>query len=287
VLFSERKAQQELAEAEAQGESFWTDNFSEPVRVKLWHAFFDAAERRSIAVIGYARGDLLRSMGKLTLTTRSPNESSDLYNWLTSCPSGQMPDAIEAMIDGVKKEDARIEGLAMIPRPSEGWRALAGAFNDILNQHRISYRIVEAQVVEFQSMELHESVVEPTLRLLSGDSRYADAETAYQDALREISSGKPADAVTDAASALEQVLVTLGCAGTTIGTRLDSARNKGLLGGHDVSLLKRVGDWVNADRSNKGDVHTSPTEERDDAWLTVHVVGAFILRIAAANAAPR
>ena len=39
--------------------------------------------------------------------------------------------------------------------------------------------------------------------------------------------------------------------------------------------------WVSADRSEMGDSHKAETTlTRDDAWLTVHVVGALILRLA-------
>lgn len=39
-------------------------------------------------------------------------------------------------------------------------------------------------------------------------------------------------------------------------------------------------DWVSADRSERGEAHKSGSDDRADAWLAVHVVGALILRLA-------
>lgn len=162
--------------------------------------------------------------------------------------------------------------------------SLESGINEVMNEHRISYKLVEGRVIEFQSMELHNSVVEPTLRLLSGLAGWGDVETAYQDALREISRSSPHDAITDAGRALQEALTLLGCGGNTIGKLVASARRKGLLGPHDSALtdgIEKIAAWVSADRNESGDSHKAATGiTTDDAWLTVHVVGALILRLA-------
>lgn len=70
-------------------------------------------------------------------------------------------------------------------------------------------------------------------------------------------------------------------------TALKSARAKGLLAPHDTPLLEaieRALHWVSADRSALGDSHAAATRATvDDAWLTVHVVGAIILRLTASG----
>jgi len=136
--------------------------------------------------------------------------------------------------------------------------------------------------VPFSSREMHEAVVVPTLTLLGGDMRFSKAESAYQKALREIAAD-PSDAITDAGTALQEMLTALGCSGNALGPLLTSAKKKGLLGGHDDLLIDAVYkaiDWVSADRANKGDAHKVVASRPDDAWFAVHVVGAIMLRLA-------
>lgn len=54
----------------------------------------------------------------------------------------------------------------------------------MLTEHRISYELVDGQMMEFKSKELHQDVVVPTLRLLSGRLGWEKVEAAYQNALR-------------------------------------------------------------------------------------------------------
>ena len=108
-------------------------------------------------------------------------------------------------------------------------------------------------------------------------------ERAYQDALRELAGGDPADAITDAGTALQEALTVAGAKGNALGPLLKSARQLGLLRAHDAALeegIVKLVDWVSADRSTLGDAHKASQARREDAWLTVHVVGALILRLA-------
>ena len=55
----------------------------------------------------------------------------------------------------------------------------------------------------------------------------------------------------------------------------------GLLAKHD----KPLEGWLIADRGNLGSAHPGDGNAgREDAWLTVHVVGAVILRLARGRA---
>lgn len=155
------------------------------------------------------------------------------------------------------------------------------AVREILRNHRISYDFEDGQIVPFASKELYSEVVEPALSLLR-DSKYDKAEQAYRDGLNELAKGKPGDAIADAATALQEMLVALGCHGDSLGPLLKSARTKGLLAAHDPLLteaLDRAVTWVNADRSNTGDAHKADSAALDDAWLMV-IVGATMLRLA-------
>ena len=79
------------------------------------------------------------------------------------------------------------------------------------------------------------------------------------------------------------MLDALGCEGNSLGPKLQNAKDRGLLAPHDspmAEIVKKAGDWVSADRSNTGDAHNAGSATVDDAWFTVHVVGALILRLA-------
>jgi len=137
-------------------------------------------------------------------------------------------------------------------------------------------------MIPLSSRELHEHVVAPALQLLAGRPDLDKVESAYRAALEEITKGKAADAITDAGTALQEMLGALGCDGNALGPRIASARAKGILAPHDSPMLtaiEKVLHWVSADRSEKGDAHAVTSATLDDAWLIVHVVGAVILRL--------
>ncbi|MCL3838499.1 hypothetical protein [Aeromicrobium duanguangcaii] len=152
--------------------------------------------------------------------------------------------------------------------------------NRILEDYRVPYRLVDDSVVPLSSDELHTSVVMPALGLLVGEE-HAGANRAYVKALKEIPQDA-ADAITDAGTALQSVLETLGCKGNALGPLIKDARKRGLLGGHDERLtegLLKMMDWASANRSERGDGHHTSDASRSDAWLMVHVVGALIVRL--------
>jgi hypothetical protein len=142
--------------------------------------------------------------------------------------------------------------------------------NEILDDHDLAYQVVGDKVVPRDSMAMHADVVAPVLSLLHGDHRLEKVEKAFQDALSELKpSGNPADAITDAGTALQEMLTVLGTRGNALGPLLADARKRGLLARHDAKLV----DWVSAVRSEQGDAHAVTDADRDDAWLAVHVVG--------------
>lgn len=90
--------------------------------------------------------------------------------------------------------------------------------------------------------------------------------------LKELRNRDPGDAVTDAATALQDVLTRWGCTGGALGDLLKSAKNKGLLKGNDTPLTDAVCktvDWVAAKR-NQGEAHKGdPDINMSDAWMVV------------------
>ena len=158
--------------------------------------------------------------------------------------------------------------------------------NDVLAQERVAWRLVDREMIEMHSQELHAEVLEPAMKLLH-DSRFRTVDVAYRKALDELSRGDGADAVTDAGTALQEMLTALGCEGNQLGDQIKSARGKNLLAAHDTPLfdsVERALHWIAAARRQTGDSHRASSATRDDAWLIVHVLGAFIVRLAAGSA---
>lgn len=153
--------------------------------------------------------------------------------------------------------------------------------NVVLAEHRIAFKFVDGELIPFSSDELLQEVVEPALRLLVGE-RFSGAHSAYLDALKEIGAGSPADAITDAGTALQECLVALGLKGNALGPLIKDAKKSGQLGSHDQTLtdgVEKFMHWAAADRSTTGDAHRISGAVTADAWLMVHVVGALMVRL--------
>lgn len=112
------------------------------------------------------------------------------------------------------------------------------ALNQILNAHSVAYKMINRQIVPFGEDPVYAATIEPTVRLLI-DRRFKPAQAAFLNALREIQSRKPDDAITDAGPALQETLVELGCDGNTLHRLMADARRRGLLAGHDEKLTGR------------------------------------------------
>jgi hypothetical protein len=154
--------------------------------------------------------------------------------------------------------------------------------NDILNDHRIAYKMIDGRMFPFRGDPVYASTIEPTIRLLI-DKRFHAAQSSYRKALQEIRANDPQDAITDAGTALQSTLEARGFKGNSIGALLADAKKSGFLAAHDNPLtaaIVKAYDWASADRSEKGDAHKPSDATLDDAWLMVQIVGALILRLA-------
>lgn len=287
MLYARRLRLKQLTEAEAGGESFWSAEFDERARMKLVYAFHDSCNRHGVQWYGkLARATVLRDEGLPFLT--SAHQGSDLGDLIAFHHEGDdalLPSMIEAIVLAFEG-NPYAHGAAGAVADPEKYRERV---NTVLREHRISYELVGTEMVPFASKELHTAVVEPTLRLLSGRPGWEKVEQTYQNALGELGDGNPSDSITDAATALQEALTLLGCIGKSLGPLVASARGKGLLAPHDspmVGAIERVVHWVSADRSTIGDAHQVGSATIDDAWLTVHIVGALILRLAGSARTP-
>jgi hypothetical protein len=276
LLHNRRKRLADIAVREAAGESFWTEKFDETVRTKITQAFQYAAGQWS-EYYGIARTAILQNEGRFYLTKSNTRGDVDLLTYLMTCPDDMVPTVVEAM--ALACNDGQLN------MATGNWNR-TDTFNPsvsvILREHRISYELVNDQMTSLSTMELHEAVVGPTVSLLAGRSDLSRVETAYLSALEEITVGKAADAITDAGTALQEMLAALGCTGNALGPLIASARVKGILAPHDSPMLtavEKILHWVSADRSSTGDAHVVTSPILDDAWFIVHVVGAIILRL--------
>jgi hypothetical protein len=289
MLQFERQRQKAVAEAEAKGQKIWTGTFDNAVRTKIFHALKDAAEGADAFAIACdaAQRRLVKALGKHRLTNLNVSEiapalrlASDYMYYLDTCPNEMVPSVVEAAFVGL-----RAAGDTLYGAPAHLTTAnFTTSVKAILDQHRILWDLVGDEMIELKSKELHSGVVEPALRLLAGRPDLAPAEKAYQDSLREVSQGAPEDAITDVGTALQEMLRASGCKGNSIGDLAADARKRDLLAPHDTRLaagIHSIIEWVGADRSEKGDAHRAGRPSKDDAWLTIHVVGALIVRLAA------
>lgn len=279
VLFSRRKRLQELAEAEARGESFWTSAFNQKVRTRLTHAATGASGMSMQAVGESARLLILSDEGLHYLVSANLHPAEDFSKYFFDAPDDMMPTVIESIF------------VAMGGLVSGGFHFgitpwdFVNSVQEIFAEERIAYDFSTGRMVPFESKEMHQAVVEPALQLLH-NPKFEKAEKAYRQALEELSKGTPGDAVTDAGTALQETLTTLGCDGNSLGPLIKSAKGKGLLAAHDIRMTQAIEDvmeWVTADRSEKGDSHKADESEKEDAWFTIHVVGALIVRLVGAS----
>lgn len=279
MLYGRRKRLDEMAAREAAGESFWTKKFDNSVRTKMVLAFRNAAPYKDY--YAYAREAILHDEGKFFLCTDQLDDPEDLINFLLMCDDETVPTVIEAMAQACNSSSlAGAGGMSWYQRQQT--RTFEPAISSILREHRISYDLTQGQMIPFSAKELHQEVVVPSLSLLAGRSELDKVESSYRSALEEIAGGNAADAITDAGAALQEMLSSLGCQGNALGPLIASAKAKGLLAPHDSPMLmavEKVLHWVSADRSEKGDAHGVRTATVEDAWFTVHIVGAAILRL--------
>lgn len=289
-LYQRRKREREKAELLARGESIpMTEDFDRQSTTRLLHALLDNAPQYlgdtftapKLVFAAMVRAELLREWGEINLWRDDQTPMDDFTTFvLNDATSGQMLDVIEAFFPALDK--AQIGVYRSYEEPSEA-RAFRERVNQILDEHDIAYQLVGREMIPRDSMVMHADIVGPALSLLRGHSALNKVEIAFQNALRELKPGEdPANAITDAGTALQEMLVALGAEGNRLGPLLASARGKGLLGPHDSKLaqgVEKIGEWVSADRSTRGDSHSVTDATRDDAWLAVHVVGALILRL--------
>ena len=159
--------------------------------------------------------------------------------------------------------------------------------NDILLGARIEWHYTDGHFTQRGNSVLYADVVKPASILLDSDPKFAKASSGFQAAITRLSENKPDVAITDAASAVQEFFRALGVTGNSISDQLNAAQKAKVITAYDRSLLKPFTDWVNSDRSEKGNAHHHREGDvsKSDAWLAVHVAGALMVRLS--NQEPR
>jgi hypothetical protein len=301
-LYAERLRRLAQAEALARGDAHWSGELEAVVRLKLKLAWVDAVavlrpEDREY-LVGTIRRRTLRSLGQALEPDNMEAVVARGGGYRHS--SEQLLSLIEAEHEALRAfADSRADpwsGPALRSGAGGGFGftettvdvdAFRADVNRILEAHLVTFHLhANSRLVPITSHEMHDAVVAPTLYLLRNQPKFADAEAAYQKALKELRNHDPGDAITDAATALQEVLTALGCTGGALGDLLSSARKIGLITGADTPLTDSVGrtvNWVAAQR-NQGEAHRgNPDMNMSDAWMIVHVVGALIIRLSETN----
>ena len=298
-----RLFQRRQHEAEREGKpSKLTDAIPAGARGKIGHALSDHIHQGS----GYAVGPRITNTSDWMVLNDEmkwvlerawgvagfPND--DVRNLLSMATDGQVLDMVEAWFPAMRRVGEAVDSssgafypggsptLGVVDRVGAGYR---DRISDIFDEHDVAWALVGERVVPRASAAMHATVVEPVFALTQGEPKLAAVEKAYQDALRELKpSGDPSDAITDAATALQEMLTAVGAKGNALGPLLTDARKRELLSPYDSKLVEGIealGEWVSAERSARGDAHHAREASRDDAWLAVRVAGALILRLAA------
>ena len=164
---------------------------------------------------------------------------------------------------------------------------LIEVLNDRLLHARVDWSFEDGQFQERGNFVMHSEVLRPATILLADDPAFVRASAAFQSALTRLSKGETEVALTEAATSLQEFFRALGVEGNSLSNQLDNAANAKVISGADRGLMKPLIDWVNGDRSQRGNAHYHRAGDvsKADAWLMMHVVGAVMVRLS--NREPR
>ncbi len=160
------------------------------------------------------------------------------------------------------------------------------AFLDDVAQALIgsAFAVSGREIIRREELGAAVLVDEPVAALITNVPALAEVDRKLQEALRELEHGRPADAVTDAGTALQMLLEHLGYTGKQLGDQVTAARKAGWLSGLDTQLGKAVeaiAQWVASVRNQRGDAHHGPDPDPKDAEFVVRMVGLLLLRFGA------
>ncbi|WP_420609167.1 hypothetical protein [Candidatus Poriferisodalis sp.] len=285
-----RELRRATAEREAAGESLWTEQLDLKTRTKLaarvrdqlWDDIHEGGVRTLLSAITQ---DVSDAAGVVSRAGEVPElfGRQDVDDFVASIRDpGQDLLVIFGLIEGVWRWQAVIDE-EFIERRSRARQHFQDRINEILEDHRIGFVFAGGNFLPRSGSIADREILVPAFEYLTGDQRFADAENTYREALTAIQHRQPDEAITKACTALQSVLAALDCGNGSdrLSKQIAVAIDKGLLAKHD----KPLEGWLTADRGNFGSAHPSDSSaERPDAWLTVHVIGAIVLRLSRGGA---
>ncbi len=285
-LPSERIRLQELSERESQFGVEWTDVIPAVVAAKIYIAFTES-------------GTDIGMVDDLVWKIRREHRSGDSNLWNTeeTLAQGRYArdvDALDCIASISLALDALADELNGVAFRSEVWNGGDGVYrffpdifrkrvNDAFLNYRINWIFIGGALVPRSHQDLFAEIVEPTTRFLGSDPKWGAVQRAYEKSLTELSRNDPGDAITDASTALQEMLRARGADGATLKKQVARAVSSGVLAGWDIRLTSGIAsfiDWVEAERSNNGDAHHDAADaDNQNAWLVIHIVGALVLRL--------
>lgn len=159
--------------------------------------------------------------------------------------------------------------------------------NDVLLAERVEWHFSDESFVQRGNSVMYADVVKPATVLLDSSPEFAKASRGFSAAISRLSDNKPDVAITDAASAVQEMFRALGVQGNSITDQIDAAARQKVITQADRQLLRPLVNWLNADRSDRGNAHHHRADDasKADAWLAIHVAGALMVRLS--NQEPR
>lgn len=231
----------------------------------------DEMANLAIELMVAVRGDL-----SLRPTRRHPQLPIEPFNELAGfimhgdCPLAL--DAVGAWVDSY----ARLSGTPWLRDDEEAF--LAGV-EDVLSDSIFAVR--GREIILREDLGASVLIDKPLIALVTSNPDLRGVDDKLREALAEIAAGNPADAVTDAGTALQMLLEHLGFTGGQLGDQLKAARKAGWLTGVDTPLataVESLGTWIASIRNQRSDAHHGPDPDTRDAELAVRVVGLLVLR---------
>lgn len=265
-----------MIQKEREGHSFWTEDFSQEVKNKLFIAFMEASNQ-NIAFQEKAREYLLKDLGRFYLVSPDIESYADFQNYFINATGEEFVSAIEAC--QISLNDLTLHQYQMYIKAFDYF---PNEVNRILLEYRISFKLIGNEMIEHKSQIMFADIMQPILLHTSKNDSLQDINKAFSEALEELSIGKPANAITDASRALEEALRFLGAKGNGPGDLFTDAKRKGFLKPHDQPLFEviaRAVGWVSAQRANEGDAHRQSEPSNTEAWATVYISGALIIKV--------
>lgn len=269
----------------------WSNDTNAKARRHIYDAFVESYQSAHIATDQLTQStvnDIFAQGSELARPTVSDFESACSESvWRELCPEAEFLDWLQASALALQRLAGKLNGsLAEVEDYSFRYQfdheGYIRKVNDILLDRRINYTFVGGQIKERGAEPLHVEIIQPMEAAITSDPRFVAVEAAYKQASHSLATGQYGASITTIGSALQETFTALGVDGANLGAQFSTAKDKGLLLNIDEKLYdayKKIGDWITANRSNRGNAHGAASAQREDAELAIHVIASLIVRL--------